>query len=398
MAKSEKRTVPVLVLGNGLTVLGVMRCLGRKRIPLFCLSEGMTFERRSRWCRSLGPGVGTFATSSDLERVLESLPLESGALIACSDHWTIEATRISAAFKNRFCLCLPETDVLGRFVDKGRFSELLDAAQVPHPFTLVAKTDQEVIEAAKRSGGGLFLKPTESQRFLQKFGRKAFRIDDVAKAVAIFNEAREAGLGVMVQEYIPGSSDRHYFVDGFVDRTHRVHAVFARRRIRMYPPDFGNSSYMVSVPLEEVADAVNTLRTLFETARYRGIFSAEFKLDERDGRFKILEVNCRPWWYIQFAAECGVDVVEMAYCDALGLALPPFGAYKAGVRLVFAYYDFQALREARGSGIGVLSGIAGSWPLARTPIFAWDDPGPAIADFGERLKGRLTRFVGRPGV
>jgi predicted ATP-grasp superfamily ATP-dependent carboligase len=166
----------------------------------------------------------------------------------------------------------------------------------------------------------------------------------------------------------------------------------------MYPPDFGNSSYMVSVPLEEVSDAVSTLRVLFETAGYRGIFSAEFKLDERDGRFKILEVNARPWWYIQFAAECGVDVVEMAYCDALGLELPPVPPYKVGTRLVFAYYDFQALKEARGSAIGMLSGIARSWPLARTPIFAWDDPGPAFADLGERFKGRLTRFVGRGGA
>jgi len=47
------------------------------------------------------------------------------------------------------------------------------------------------------------------------------------------------------------------------------------------------------------------------------VFSAEFKFDERDGLFKILEVNARPWWYVDFAARCGVDVCRMAYRDAL---------------------------------------------------------------------------------
>jgi D-aspartate ligase len=393
MSNSNDKTIPAVVLGNGLTVLGVLRCFGRKGIPAYCISSQLGFERRSRWCRRLGPGVETFASAPDLERVLDSLPFERMFVIACSDHWTMEATRISAGCKDRFLTCLPESDVIKRFVDKAGFAALLASTGVPHPSTAFARSERDVRDMGAKASGELFLKPANSQRFHQKFGKKAFRIENVERAVEIYNEAREAGLEVLVQEYIPGPSDRHYFVDGFVDRAHRLHAVFARRRLRMFPPDFGNSSFMVSVSIEEVAGAVDSVRTLFETAGYRGIFSAEFKLDERDGKFKILEVNCRPWWYIQFAAECGVDVAEMAYRDALGLSLPVPEAYQAGVRLAYPYYDFPALKRTAGSGFGVLKSMVRSWAFARFPIFAWDDPAPAAASVGERVKGRVRRFL-----
>jgi predicted ATP-grasp superfamily ATP-dependent carboligase len=382
---------PALLLGCGVTLLGVMRCLGRSRIPAYCLSGGLGFEKSSRWYRPLGPGIGAYAGAKELEDVLSSLRFERAVLIACSDQWTIETPRISETLKARYRTSMAETGVVRRFINKSEFAKLLAAAQVPHPFTVFARTKADVVGISKESGGRLFLKPTDSQRFLQRFGKKAFRIDDPARAVEVFEQAQADGLDVLVQEYVPGPSDRHYFVDGFVDRSHRVHAAFGRRRLRMFPPDFGNSSYMISVPLSELAEAVATLETLFVTAEYRGIFSAEFKLDERDGRFKILEVNCRPWWYVQFAAECGVNVVEMAYRDALGHRLTPVAPYEAGVRLVYPYYDSQALKLIRKEGGPALRLMLSSWAGAKSPVFAWDDPAPALGELFERIRARYAR-------
>lgn len=158
----------------------------------------------------------------------------------------------------------------------------------------------------------------------------------------------------------------------------------------MFPPDFGNSTCMISVPLRDVTGAVDTLETLFEATGYSGIFSAEFKLDERDGQFKILEMNCRPWWYIQFAAECGVDVAEMAYRDALEMPLPKVGVYKTGARFVFPYYDRYALRDMHRRGKPVLKEFASSWIGAATPVFSWDDPLPAVSNFVDRVVKKLS--------
>ena len=104
--------------------------------------------------------------------------------------------------------------------------------------------------------GTWFVKPRDSQAFVQRFGVKGFRLTGRDDAETRLAAAAEAGLAVLLQEYVPGPPDTHYFVDGYVALDGRPLAFFARRRLRMYPPDFGNSTYHVSVPLDEVGDAV----------------------------------------------------------------------------------------------------------------------------------------------
>jgi len=163
----------------------------------------------------------------------------------------------------------------------------------------------------------------------------------------------------------------------------------------MHPPDFGNSSYLVAEPLDAVGDALAALRRLFAHARYRGIFSAEFKRDERDGVLKLIEVNCRPWWYVEFAARCGVNVVDRAYRDALGMAAPADTGYRAGAGLVHTYYDYYACRRMRRSGALSLASWTRSWLTAKKAIFRADDPGPALSKLSSRVWGGLRRRAAR---
>ena len=149
----------------------------------------------------------------------------------------------------------------------------------------------------------------------------------------------------------------------------------------MFPPDFGNSTSLVTVPLEEVADAVRTTRLLIATARYRGPFSVELKRDVRDGLHKVLEINVRPWWYVEFAANCGVNVPAMMYADALGRPLPAPGSYAVGRRLVNPYYDVWAYVALRQRAELSLVTWARSWFGAGNPYLAWDDPMPGLRRF-----------------
>ena len=66
---------------------------------------------------------------------------------------------------------------------------------------------------------------------------------ELPRAIALALDARRRGLDVMLQEYIPGPPTCHYMVEGFVDRIGRPVARFVRQRLRMFPPDFGDSTY-----------------------------------------------------------------------------------------------------------------------------------------------------------
>jgi predicted ATP-grasp superfamily ATP-dependent carboligase len=198
---------------------------------------------------------------------------------------------------------------------------------------------------------------------------------------------------MVLQEYIPGPPTNHYFIDGFVDRDRIVKALFARQRLRMSPPDFGNSTMMVSVPLSEEDAAIETLKTLLADIEYRGIFSAEFKRDERDGTFNLIEVNARPWWYVEFAARCGVNVCELAVRDALGERVPTISKYATGRRCVFPYYDLEAVRAEMSAGrLGIL-GWALSWLGPYQPVFRWSDPLPAMGEVAKLFGARVTKVL-----
>jgi predicted ATP-grasp superfamily ATP-dependent carboligase len=236
---------------------------------------------------------------------------------------------------------------------------------------------------------GCFLKPTDSQRFFARFGVKAARAATADEAVAWAEKSHEAGVALVVQEYVPGPGDLHYYVEGYATGDPQTTSWFARRRLRIYPPDFGNSTWMRSVPLDEVAPAKEALRRLLEHLEFRGIFSAEFKRDPRDGEFKLLEVNARPWWYVEFAVRCGIDVVYQGYRDALGLPLEALGPYDVGRSCVYPYYDFHAVRESRGLSSAVLNSLG--WLGAWQPIFRWNDPGPALKAVSDIVLRRLRR-------
>src|SRR5260370_16731489 len=86
-----------------------------------------------------------------------------------------------------------------------------------------------------------------------------------------------------------------------------------RQRLRIFPPDFGDSTYMVSVSLDRVRAAVDSLDRLLAHLSYRGVFEAEFKYDPRHGQFKLLEGNGRPWHSIGLPASLSRHFSAMPY-------------------------------------------------------------------------------------
>jgi D-aspartate ligase len=311
----------------------------------------------------------------------------------CSDFWARTVAALPAEVRARYPASIAPLEALDILVDKGRFGATLDRLQLPHPttrpMTSVADLD-EVADAALESS---FLKPVHSQQFFARFGVKAFLISSREDAREKLSECVSAGLEMTLQEYIPGPPTNHHFIDGFVDRGGVIRALFARQRLRMSPPDFGNSTLMVSVPLEQTGDAIETLRTLFADIRYRGIFSAEFKRDARDSTFNLIEVNARPWWYVEFAARCGVDVCRLALQDARHQRVETIPTYAVGRRCVFPYYDLHAVRAERAAGRLGAAQWARSWLGAYQPVFRWSDPMPALGEVARLLRTR----IGRPG-
>ena len=386
---SSRRPPTVLALGSGLTLLGVVRVLAQSGIDVMALPDSPGPARKSRFFRPAPPSMAR-VTPAELPEALKKLPVFT-VLMPCSDAWVKAVAQLDAEVRTEYPASVPPVEAVDTVVDKNRFRRTLTLLDLPHPTTRALTSVDDLAGVPDDLLQRSFLKPVGSQEFFARFGVKAFRISDRADGTKRLAACIEGGLEMMLQEYIPGPPTSHYFIDGFIDRSGVTRARFARQRLRMSPPDFGNSTLMKSVPLHAVGDAVRTLDALFAHLRYRGIFSAEFKRDERDGRFNLIEVNARPWWYVEFAARCGVNVCELAVRDALGRDVPTVTGYALGKRCVFPYYDLDAVRAERASGRVNLLGWARSWLGPYQPVFRWTDPRPAVSEVVRLLRQRAAR-------
>lgn len=381
---------PAIVLGTGVTALGVIRELGRLGVPTYLASDEPGLIRRSRWYRALEGAPGPLAPRREVTDWIRSLSFDEAVLVPCTDDWVATLSSILPLPDSRYAASVPPADTVDLLVDKGRFAEHMRRERLPHPTTVRLDTigdldaiDDELLERS-------FLKPRDSQGFYRTFGAKALRVDGRAEAVNTARDILDRGHGVLVQEMVPGPTDHQLCVDGFVDRHGTLKALFVRRWLRKYPDDFGESSLAVSVAPDSVEEAVDLATRTVSSLDYRGVFSVELKRNAREGRLQVLEVNARPWWYVGFTCEAGVNVCEMLYRDALELPVSEATEYEVGRHVAYPYYDWHAVHELPpGERDGYLKLLL-TWARAVQPIFSWSDPGPSVQALIDRVRTRFT--------
>lgn len=387
--------IPVLIFGSGLTALGVLRSFRAAGITAYSVCPQDELPVKSRWYRK-PPSDQTIAPApEDLCAYLERCPLDRAVLVPCSDDWTRAIAGLPDHLKDRFPASVACPRVVQTMTDKWLFASTLDVLDIPRPRTFLLHSTEEMAELGDESYRDMFLKPLDSQEFARRYRVKAFRLQSRAHALDIMAKLQcegQNGFPILLQEYIPGPTSHYYLVDGFVDSRGCIRAFIARRRLSQYPPHFGNSSRSQTIPLDQVSGAVESLKKMWSTLQYRGIFDAEFKYDARDGQFKILEVNARPWWFIEFATRCGVDLCGMAYADALGLPVESVDTYDVGRCCVHLSYDLAA-HWATDPGIGGFLRWLRSCKNVEDIFYRWNDPWPGVTSMFSSVRTHLRRVL-----
>ncbi len=379
------------MLGNGLTALGVVRAFGRCSIPVYVLPHEVDFVMRSRWARPFGQDATIPKKADELEEQLKLSKFERAVLIPCSDNSARLVAAVRERVQSRFLASLPSGDTLDLFVDKGRLAELLSSLDCPHPVTKLIDSVADLASLSEHQVADYFLKPRESQNFFAHFRCKALRATSKSELIRNFTEAEAQGMKMVLQEYVPGGTENNYFLDGFVDRHGETKLLFGRQKLRMYPAGFGNSCYQRAIRLEQFDPVIDSVKKVLRFTKYQGIFSIEFKFDPRDKQLKLLELNARPWWYIDFAARCGVDVSLASYYDALGEKVESNTKYQTGKTNIYPYYDYYAVRELVRSGGMTWTRWLTELATSSQPVLSFDDPLPAIHGMGGIVGGILRR-------
>ena len=104
-------------------------------------------------------------------------------------------------------------------------------------------------------------------------------------------------------------------------------------------------------------------------------------------------MNCRPWWFVDYADRCGLRVCRSAYRDALGLDVPTHEPYRLDKLGTYPIYDWKVFQTGSDRSFPQFVAMIVHWLRSYQPIFMWSDPIPAMVNFLRLLKTTLQRRV-----
>jgi predicted ATP-grasp superfamily ATP-dependent carboligase len=223
------------------------------------------------------------------------------------------------------------------------------------------------------------IKPAIKEHFIYATRSKAWRADTRADLRTLFERAaRIVPPGeVMVQELIPGGGSQQFAYCAFY-KDGSAHSTMVVQRQRQHPPEFGRASTLVQtveLPLLE------TLSERFLSAiGYYGLVEVEYKLDTRDGAFKLLDVNARTWGYHSLGQRAGVDFSYLLYADQVGLESERVRA-RPGVRWIRLVTDLPTgLVEVAGGRLHWRKYLRSVRSFDVEAVFSRQDPLPGLVE------------------
>ncbi len=372
------REARAFVLDGDVSGLGVIRSLGRVGVPLTVVDSVPSAGLSTRYGRALlTPKPG-----NDPEKVLATLMDEAsklgrkGILFPASDHWVQFVSEHRQELAEGFEMILPDEEVCKGLTNKRFQQDEAERLGIPIARTFYPRTMADVEEIRDDIQYPVFVKPYAGHLWRFHFPNKGFQADSAAHLTSIFERIIPTGLEAMVQEIVTGPNTNHFEVSVYIDSGGRTRGVFTAQKVRQYPVDYGMGTLLRSVRNEE-ATALGV--RLLEGINHRGIADVEFKLDERDGRYKMLDINSRFWYQTLQATVAGLNFPLIQYLDLTGQEMPEVGEQRDGVLWLNGPSDLLSVRERRGK-LNLLADVLQPWARARSfAYYAWDDPRPAMA-------------------
>jgi predicted ATP-grasp superfamily ATP-dependent carboligase len=137
--------------------------------------------------------------------------------------------------------------------------------------------------------------------------------------------------------------------------------MLAYLRARNLPLSGGVSTLRRTIPLDKRLESYVT--ALLGSLRWRGVAMVEFKYDERDDTYTLMEINGRFQASVALSLDAGVNLPYLTACVHTGRDVPRVSAYRIGVEERWLRGDLFALgehlmrREAETAKLGMLHGL-----------------------------------------
>jgi len=375
----NKNKTPVLILNCQIGALAIMRSLGSLGVTLYGVDDDKNAPAfASRYCR------GKYVKALDEQRPQEYLDFvirigkqlgEKAILIPTSDELSVFVAEYADELSKYFLFPRNDLRLVKELMSKEGMYELATRHGVPTAFTVFPRTLRDVHEYADGGAFPVMLKGILGNRLQARTGVKMMIVHTKEELVEAYKELEDPDQpNLMIQEYIPGRDDQIYIFNGYFNEQSECLAGFTGHKIRQFPVHVGCASLGICKWNQEVADITTAF---MKTVGYKGILDIGYRLDPRNGKYKVLDINPRVGQAFRlFVAEDGMDVVRALYKDLIGqqvLKRPP----REGRKWVIEDYDIvSSLHYYQEGSLGIGDWLRSFKGVEEGAWFSWKDPMP----------------------
>lgn len=363
--------------------LGVIRSLGRLGVPVYSLQESRrtpaALSRHSRedlaWAITNPPSPGALPELLELGARIGDRPV----LFATDDVAGLFVARHADALRAVFRFPDQPEGLAERLSDKFELHRLCEEHGIPTPRVLVPRGRDDVARCVADLGLPVIIKSRDPVLMRERpEAASVARAEDLADVLDIYDRTEDPDQpNLMLQEYIPGTTDHNWMFNGYFDAQSECRAAFTGQKVRQFPRGTGATTLGVTRENGVVTEMTKTLMT---SLGYRGLVDMNYRFDERDGQYKLLDVNARLGSTFRlFVDEGGLDIVRVAYLDLTDQPIPD-SAMCTDRRWLVEPFDVWAYRDYhRREGLRFSRWMRSVVRVDERAWFAWDDPLPFLA-------------------
>jgi D-aspartate ligase len=405
------RDVPALVLKIGQYPvhsggLAVIRTLGRLGVPVYAITEPhLTPASVSRYCtgRFVWHATGRERPEdliADLVAVGRRIGRKS-VVIPVDDEAAVLVAEYAAELSDYFLLPQVAPHLPARLASKTGLFGLCREHGIPAPASVTPASLAEVAAFAATATFPVVVKnadPWERRRNPVVPGTTVLREpDELLRLVAASTDrlstdglsAVDRAPGIIVQEYLPPEHSRDWIVHLYCDEDSSCPVLFTGMKVRSWPPQAGVTARAYSMPNPELAALAE--RFCAELG-FRGIADLDWRLDLRDGRYKLVDFNPRVGNQFRlFENQAAVDVVRALHLDLTGRPVPRAEQVERK-RIIVEHVDVPAHFAYRRLGAGSAQPGPAEPTSTELAWLAGDDPLPVIAMAGHVVVAALAEL------
>jgi D-aspartate ligase len=377
---SRQKPIGAVVVGGDYQGLGIVRSLGRRKVPVCVIDDEPSIARFSRYATHTIAVPSLRQERQTVDAVMaigRRLGLEGWVLYPTRDETVAAFARHHSVLTEKFRVPTPHWDTIKWAWDKRNTYRLAHELDIPTPRTWYPRSVEDLDEIS--IDPPYTIKPAIKEHFFYATKAKAWRANNRLELQGLFlRAAAQVGPGeVMIQDLIPGDGRQQFAYCAFFKEGRAIGSMVVRRR-RQHPAEFGRASTFVETVELPILEALS--ERFLRAIDYYGLVELEYKLDPRDGEYRLLDFNGRTWGYHSLGCSAGVDFPYLLFADQTGECVQPCRG-KAGMSWIRLITDIPTgvleILKGRQDWLAYLRSLMG---FHVESVFTGEDLLPGLAE------------------